>query len=85
MFLVEFKKFGLIKLKTCLIKGKSPKKPALFFYNVQSRGVPSHILEVKMAGRNYLIWIVVPLLQQYRLSKSGSHLTSKMRDGTALV
>ena len=45
-------------------------------------------LKVVVARMNLLslasILIVEPLLEQYKLSKSGSHLTSKMGDGTAL-
>jgi hypothetical protein len=43
------------------------------------------ILKGVIQSRNYLIWIVVPLLRQYKLSESGSHLTSKMWDGTVLI
>jgi hypothetical protein len=47
---------------------------------IDGKGCSSRIFEIRYGCRNYLIWIVVAFLQQFKLSKCGSHLISKLRD-----
>jgi hypothetical protein len=63
------------QVSSCWCVDEYPQKP--------SQG--SRILQVRWLPELLNFYFVVPLLQKYKLSKSRSHLTSKMRDGTALI
>jgi hypothetical protein len=59
------------QVSSCWCVDEYPQKP--------SQG--SRILQVRWLPELLNFYFVVPLLQKYKLSKSRSHLTSKMRDG----